>query len=146
MDKIKSALKRLGALIAEYPIFSVTAIAAVVILLLFAYFKLGSTVFEHGVNKADAVRVEQHKEVDEFQKEADTSYGESQVHHAQVEQSDRRLTAIKKEVQDKKDNAEKAHSKTLDTGHRDIGDADVPSNGELCARANSLGVRCDQNK
>jgi hypothetical protein len=127
-------------------------IASIIIVGLFLFgigyvgHSLSSWWFERGVEQADDARDKIKGDVTEDQKASEAELGMADATRDVAEEKEEQLLKTKKKVKELKSNAEKLDKKAADAGRNDINDSDVPSNAELCARANSLGVRCDSDK
>jgi Tfp pilus assembly protein PilO len=143
---MKNAINKIGAFALNYPLVAIFAVAVLIYGAGYVGKMASSWYFERGVEQADEKRTEQKKVVSDLEEKADTALGEANAYAEQKQAKVEEVKQTKKDLTNLKTYAKHAKKKADDSGHRDIPDSDVPSNAELCARANSLGVRCDSDK
>ena len=107
------------------------------------------SITEYQARKHAEAQEQTRLELEQHKLDAEKKITEGQVVANQAERELTEAKEITKTVEKKKIKAKDAvriahekHEKTVTSGNRTVDD--IPTNGELCARANSLAVRCDE--
>lgn len=140
--KLKSTIKFIREFVSRHPLISLVIVGAIAALLLIYLPDRGSGTSEKYTRK----QIQAKERTFELEIEAREYEAKAEVYRERVSQSEERLKKTSEHIKRKKEYAEKKHDETTDSGHRAIDIDDIPTNFELCTRANSLGIRCDFDK
>lgn len=133
MNYIKQfALTHVGLILAVGIVFAIVS-----------YLFVPGWVHEWQAERHEKVQTELKKAEVELKTEADKTATEGDIATVDAQKSEVALKKTQKTIIEKKKNVTKLKKKSTAVGTRTIDTSDLPSDVDLCARAVSLGVRCD---
>lgn len=138
-----SVIEFIKSFVTKHPLITLIIAGAIAALLLIYLPGWNSPAADEGYIKK---QIEAKERATELEIKAREYEVEAKINRERAVKAEKKLGKTSKTIKRKKEYAQKKHKETVNSGHRTIDVDDIPSNFELCTRANSLNIRCDFDK